>query len=166
MADNTFESQRVEWNSLNSFDLGSVRDELEDSAAALLHADDLDHGLHPEKVGITEHVTVGPRAPTDARQADAPAGGHGAADSPANEGSAQGHAAEGHVSQASGTMTRHAGLEHVAPHPANPHFGPQTTASRAAFVDQGRERRSENGAYADIPPSFPRGGGGIGIGTG
>jgi len=102
-------------------------------------------------------MTVGPRAGADARQADAPVGGHGIADSPANEGSVKGHAAEGHVSQASGAVTRHAGSEQVAPHPANPHFGPQTTASGAAFVGQGGERRSENGAYADIPPSFPRG---------
>jgi len=71
VADNTSESQRVEWDSLNSFDLGSVRDELEDSAAALPRADDLDHGPHPEKAGITERVTVGPRAGADARQADA-----------------------------------------------------------------------------------------------
>jgi len=157
MADNTFKSQRVEWDSLNSFDLGIVRDELEDSAAAAPHADDLDHGPHPEMVGTTEHMAVGPRAGTDTRQADAPAGGHVVADSSANEGSVQGQAAEGHVSQASGAVTSHAGSEHVAPHPANPHFCPQTTASRAAFVDQGSERQSENGAYADIPPSFPRG---------
>jgi len=157
MAVNTFESQQVEWDSLNSFDLSIVRDELEDSAAALPCADDLDHGPHPGKVGITERVTVGPRAGTDVRQADAPTGGHGVADSPANEGSVKGHAAEGHVSQASGAVTRHAGSEHMAPHPANPHFGPQTSASRAAFVGQGGERQSESGAYGDIPPSFPRG---------
>jgi len=159
MVDNTFESQQCEWNSLNSFKLGSVRDELEDSAAALPRADDLDYGLHPGMVGITDRVTMGPRAGADACQADAPAGGHGIADSPANEGSVQGHAAEGHVNQASGAMTHHAGSEHVAPHPANPHFGPQTTASRSTFVGQGGERRSETRAYADIPPSFPRGGG-------
>jgi len=157
MADNTFESQQCEWNSLNSFELGSVRDELEDSVAALPRADDLDYGPHPGMAGITQRVTTGPRAGADAWQADAPAGGHGVADSPANEGSVQGHAAQGHVSQASGAMTRHAGSEHVAPYPANPHFGPQTTASAAAFVGQGGERRSEIEVYADIPPSFPRG---------
>jgi len=156
MADNTFESQRVEWDSLNSFDLGSVRDELEDSAAALPRADDLDHGPHPEKAGITERMAVGPRAGADVRQADALVGGHGIADSPANEGSVKGQAAEGHVSQASGAVTCHAGSEHVAPHPTNPHFGPQTTASGATFVGQGSERRSESAAYADILP-FPGG---------
>ena len=156
MAVNTFESQQVEWDSLNSFDLGSVLDELEDSAAALPRADDLDHGPHPEKAGITERMAVGPRAGADVRQADALVGGHGIADSPANEGSVKGQAAEGHVSQASGAVTHHAGSEHVAPHPTNPHFGPQT-ASGAAFVGQGRECRSESVAYADIPPSFPGG---------
>jgi len=157
MADNNFEPQQVEWDSMNSFHLGTVRDVLEDSAAALPRVDDLDHGPHPGKAGITEHMAVGPWAGADARQADAPMGGHGVADSPANEGSAKGHAAEGHVSQASGAVTHHAGLEHVALHPANPHFGPQTIASGAAFVDQGGKHRTENWAYADIPPSFPRG---------
>jgi len=33
MANNTFESQQCEWNSMNLFELGVVRDELEDSAA-------------------------------------------------------------------------------------------------------------------------------------
>jgi len=47
MVDNTFEPQRVEWDSMNSFDLGTVRDELEDSAAALPCVDDLDHGPDP-----------------------------------------------------------------------------------------------------------------------
>ena len=102
-------------------------------------------------------MAVGPRIGVDARQADALMGGHAVQDSPANEGPAEGHAAKGHLSQASGNVTRRAGLEHVAPHPANPHFGPQTTASGATFVGQGGERRSENGAYADIPPSFPGG---------
>jgi len=157
MEDNTFESQQCRWNSMILFELGSVRDELEDSAAALPRADDPDHGLHPSTAGITEHVTVGPRAGADACPADAPVGGHSVADPPANEGPVQGHAAEGHVSQASGAVTRHAGSEHVAPHPANPHFGPQTTASGATFIGQSGERRSENGAYADIPRSFPRG---------
>jgi len=61
MADNTFESQQCEWNSLNSFELGSVRDELEDSAAALPRADDLGYRPHPGMAGITERVTTGPR---------------------------------------------------------------------------------------------------------
>jgi len=120
-------------------------------------ADDLDYGLHPGMAGTTERVTTGPQAGADACQADAPAGGHGVADSPANEGSVQGHVAKGHVSQASGAVTRHAASEHVAPHPANPHFGPQTTASGSAFVGQSGERRSETTAYGDMPPSFPRG---------
>jgi len=107
MADNTFESQQCEWNSLNSFELGVVRDELEDSAAALPPADDLDYAPHPGMAGTTEHVTTGPRAGTDACQADAPAGGHGVADPSANEGSVQGHVAGGHVSQASGIVTHH-----------------------------------------------------------
>ena len=87
MVDNTFESQQCEWTSLNSFDLGVVRDELEDSAPALPPTDDLDYGLHPGMAGTTERMTTGPRAGADACQADAPAGGHGVADSPANEGS-------------------------------------------------------------------------------
>ena len=152
MADNTFESQQCEWNSLNSFELGVVRDELEDSAAALPSADDLDYGPHPSDLaGSTEHVTTGPRAGADACQADAPAG-HSVADPSANEGSVRGHAAEGHVSQASGAVTHHAvsHAEHVAPHPANTHFGPQTTASGSAFVGQSGERRSETMAYRDI----------------
>jgi len=150
-------AQQCEWNSLHSFELGNVHDELEDSAAALPRADDLDYGPYPGMAGITDRVTTGPRAGVDTCQADAPAGVHGVADSPANEGLVQGHAAESHVSQASGAVTRHAGSERVAPHPANPHFGPQTTASGATFVGQGGERRSETRAYADIPPSFPRG---------
>jgi len=158
MADNTFESQQCEWNSLNSFELGSVRDELEDSAAALPRADDLDYGPHPGMAGITDRVTTGPRAGADACQADAPAGGHGIADSPANEGSVQGHAPEGHVSQASAAVTRHAGSEHVTPHPANPHFGPQTSASGAAFVGQGGERRSESGRMQTYCHLFQGGG--------
>jgi len=141
MADNTFESQQCEWNSLNSFELGVVRNELEDSAAALPPANDLDYGPHHGMAGTTEHVTTGPRAGADAHQVDAPAGGHGVADSPANEGSAEGHVAEGHVSQASGAVTHHAvsHTEHVAPHPANPHFGPQTSASGFVFVSQSGE---------------------------
>jgi len=127
MVDNTFESQQCESNSLNSFELGVVRDELEDSAAALPSADDLDYGPHHKLAGITEHVTTGPRAGADACQADAPAGGHGVADPSANEGSVRGHAAEGHVSQASGAVTHHAvsHAEHVALHPANLHFDPR-----------------------------------------
>jgi len=142
---------------MNSFDLGTVRDELEDSAAALPRVDDLDHGPDAKKAGITECMAVGPRAGVDACQANAPMGGHAVQDSPANEGSAEGHTAEGHVSQASWAVTCHAGLEHVAPHPANPHCGLQTTAFGATFLDQGGERRSKIEAYADIPPSFPRG---------
>ena len=46
---------------------------------------------------------------------------------------------------------------HVAPHPANPNFGPQTTVSESVFVGQGGERESETMVYRDIPPSFPRG---------
>jgi len=140
MADNTFESQQVEWDSLNSFDLGTVRDELEDSAAALPRVDDLDHGPHPRKAGISEHVAVGQRAGVDARQADAPAVGHAVHVSPAAEAAGEGHAAEGQMSQARGAMTVHAGSEHVTPHPADPHFGPQTTASGATFVRMERMR--------------------------
>jgi len=129
MADNTFESQQCEWNSLNSFELGVVRDQLVDSAAALPSTDDLDYGPHPRLAATTEHVTTGPRAGADACQADAPAGGHGIADPSANEGSVRGHAAEGQVSQARGAVTHHAvsHAEHVAPHPANLHLGPQTS---------------------------------------
>jgi len=47
MADNNFEPQRVKWDFMNSFDLGTVRDELEDSATPLPRVDDLDHGPDP-----------------------------------------------------------------------------------------------------------------------
>ena len=76
---------------MNSFELGVVRDELEDSAAALPSADDLDYGPHPKFAGTTKHVTTGPRAGSDACQADAPEGGHGVADPSANEGLVKGH---------------------------------------------------------------------------
>ena len=45
----------------------------------------------------------------------------------------------------------------MAPHPANPNFGPQATVSGSVFVGQGSERESETMAYRGIPPSFPRG---------
>ena len=159
MADNTFESQQCEWNSLNSFELGVVRDELEDSAAALPSADDLDYGPHhSDLAGSSEHMATGPLSGADACQTDAPAGGHSVADPSANEGGDRGHAAEGHVSLARGAVTHHAvsHAEHVAPHPANPNFGPQTTVFGSVFVGQGSERESETMAYRDIPPSFPR----------
>ena len=157
MADNTLESQQVEWDSLNSFDLGTVRDELEVSAASLPRVHDLDHGPHPRQAGISDHVATGQRGGADMRHADAPAGGHAASALPVAEAVGEGHAAKGQMSQASGAMTVHAGLDDVTPRQANPNFGPQTTASAATFVGHGSEHRSENGAYADITPSFPRG---------
>ena len=61
MEDNSFVSQQCEWNSLHSFELGVVRDELEDSAAALPSADDLDYGPHHLDLARNpEHVTTGP----------------------------------------------------------------------------------------------------------
>jgi len=160
MEDNSFVSQHSEWNSLHSFELGVVRDELEDSAAALLFADDLNYGLHhSDLAGNPEHVTTGPLSDTDACQTDAPVGGHSVVDPSANEGAVGGQAAEGPVGLASGAMTHHAmsHAEHVAPHSADPNFGPQTTVSGSVFVGQGSECESETMAYRDIPPSFPRG---------
>jgi len=101
---------------MNSFNLGAVRDELEDSAAALPRVDDLDHGPDPKRAGVAEGMAVGPRAGVDAHQADGPMGDHAIQDLPANEGPAEGHTAEGHVCQASGAMTSHEGFEHVAWH--------------------------------------------------
>ena len=72
-------------------------------------------------------------------------------------GQAEGQAAEGYVSQASAAVTRCTGMEHVAPHPANPHFGPQTTASGAVFMDQSSKWGTESPEYGDICPPFPRG---------
>ena len=94
--------------------------------------------MNSDIAGTTEHVTTGPQAGADACRADAPAGGHSVADPSANEGLVQGHVAEGHVSQASEAMNHHAvsHAEHMAPHPANPHFGPQTSVSGSAFVGQ------------------------------
>ena len=132
MEDNSFVSQQCEWNSLHSFELGVVRDELEDSAAALPSTDDLNYGPHhSDLAGNPEHVTTGPLSDTDACQTDAPVGGHSVADLSANEGAVGGQAAGGHVGLASGAVTHHAmsHAEHVAPHPANPNFGPQTTVS-------------------------------------
>ena len=75
MDNSNFEPQQCEWNSLNSFKLGVVRDALEDSAAVLPSEDDLDYGPHPSDLtGSTEHVTTRPRAGTDACQANAPVG--------------------------------------------------------------------------------------------
>jgi len=124
--------------------------------ADLPRAGTLGNDADPEWAEDTRGMAAGPRTGMDAREAEAPMGGHSVEDSLSNRGPAAG----GQLSQASGAVACRTGVGQAAPHPvADPHFGLQTTASGAMFADQSSERGSEPRVYGDIRPPFPSGGG-------
>jgi len=140
MDSSNFVEQHVETNSVTDLDLGVVREDSADPMADLPRAGMLNKGADPEWAGDAEGMAVGPRTGTDACQAEAPMGGYAIEGSLSNRGPA-----EVHLSQTSAAVAYHASVEQAAPHPvADPHFGLQTTASGAVFVDQSHERGSES----------------------
>ena len=104
--------------------------------------------------GDAEVMAAEPRTGADTCQAEAPTGGHTVGGTLSNGGPA-----EVQPRQASGAVAYRAGVQQTVSHPVGDlHFGLQTTASGAVFVDQSRERGSESRLYGDTRSHYPFGG--------
>jgi len=135
----------VESNSVVDLEL-EVREDVADPTADLPCAGMLNNGVDPIWAGDAEVMAVGPRTGADACQAEAQTCGHTVRGSLSSAGPA-----EVRPSQASVVLARCAGVEQTASHPVGyPHFGLQTTASGAVFVDQSREWGSELWFYGSM----------------